>query len=87
MKEIFNKYWHVFFGGGSAISFKGISDIAQTPEAIQAEEVLRHYVIMEPTEAAKYFLIGLLGTVAGIIGRVIWGIIKRKFPSLHGIDK
>ena len=54
---------------------KGISDI------------VNNAIVINFSELFQYFLIGVVGTLAGLIVRILWGIIKRKFPSLHEIDK
>jgi hypothetical protein len=82
MKDFFNKYWHVVFGGGTAVSFKGISDIAES-----TKDIVVHTPIMTVEEIIKYILIAAIGTITGLLIRIMWGVIKRRFPSLKGIDK
>lgn len=83
MKNFFERYWTPTAGAISSLSFKGVNDLAQTPEAAEiAEQAVRH----EPT-LMSYFIIGIVGALGGLFVKVAWGIFKKIFPKLHGIDK
>lgn len=70
-------------GAISSISWKGITDLSQSPEVAEiAEEAVKH----EPT-LMSYFLIGVVGALGGLLVKVGWGLCKKIFPKLHGIDK
>lgn len=83
MRDFIQRYWTPTAGAISSISFKGINDISQSPEVANlAEQAAKH----EPT-LMSYFLIGVVGALGGLLVKVAWGMCKKLFPKLHGIDK
>jgi len=83
MNDFFQRYWTPTAGAISSISWKGITDISQSPEVAElAEKSLSHQPAL-----MTYFLIGVVGALGGLMVKVAWGICKKFFPKLHGIDK
>lgn len=83
MRDFIQRYWTPTAGAISSISWKGINDISQSPEVANlAEQSVMH----EPT-LMNYFLIGIVGALGGLLVKLAWGMCKKIFPKLHGIDK
>jgi hypothetical protein len=83
MKDFFRRYWTPAWGAVSSLSFKGISDISQSPEVAEiAEQSLSH----QP-KLMSYFLIGVAGALGGLLVKIAWGVCKKVFPKLKNIDK
>ncbi len=83
MKDLYRRYWTPTWGAVSSLSFKGISDISQSPEvANMTEQSIRH----QPT-LMSYFLIGIVGALGGLLVKVAWGVCKKFFPKLKNFDK
>ena len=91
MKEFIERYWTMIVGFFSSVSAKGINDISVSSkeavqEVAQVTEVVSRFII-PPEEVLRYFVYGLVGALAGLLIRIVWGVLKRKFPLLNGIDR
>lgn len=83
MRDFIQRYWTPTAGAISSVSWKSITDLSQSPEIAEiAEQSLKH----EPT-LLGYFLIGVVGALGGLLVKVAWGMCKKFFPKLNGIDK
>lgn len=83
MKDFVQRYWTPTAGAISSISWKGINDISQSPEVA---EIAEKAISSQPT-LMNYFLIGIVGALGGLLVKLAWGLCKKLFPKLHGIDK
>lgn len=83
MKDFIQRHWPPTAGAISSISWKGITDLSQSPELTEiAEQSLSH----QPT-LMTYFLIGVVGALGGLLVKIAWGVCKKVFPKLKTIDK
>jgi hypothetical protein len=83
MKDFIQRCWTPIAGAISSISWKGISDISQSPEVTDlAEKAISN----QPT-LINYFLIGIVGALGGLLVKLAWGVCKKVFPKLKTIDK
>jgi hypothetical protein len=83
MKDFIQRHWPPTAGAISSISWKGITDLSQSPELTEiAEQSLRN----QPT-LMSYFLIGVVGALGGLLVKIAWGVCKKVFPKLKNIDK
>ena len=83
MKDFIQRHWPPTAGAISSISWKGITDLSQSPEVANlAEQAVKH----EPT-LMSYFLIGVVGALGGLLVKIAWGVCKKVFPKLKTIDK
>lgn len=65
----------------TSVSVKGVQDLTEaTDKLITAGPSPEHTIMV-------YFLIGIAGALGGLLVKISWGIIKRKFPKLQNIDK
>jgi hypothetical protein len=83
MRDFIQRYWTPTAGAISSISWKGITDISQSPEVA---EIAQKSLSDQPT-LINYFLIGIVGALGGLLVKLAWGLCKKLFPKLHGIDK
>ena len=85
MKKILSDIWMPVAGGSSAISFKGITDLSiQTPEIMDATQQLIAVTTTEPL--IRYFWIGVIGAIGGLLVKVIWICLKRWIPFLNKLE-
>jgi len=86
MKQIIKGSWLPAAGGGTALSFKGITDISQTtPEILDTTQQIIAATTSEPL--IRYFWIGVLGAVGGLLVKIIFYCIKRYIPFFKKLDK
>lgn len=79
--KIADRLWLPLSGSIASIGFKGI-ETASTLDA----PILSIPVVQEHT-LGYYFLIGILGAAGGLVFKIIWSALKRKFPKhLKDID-
>ncbi len=71
------KYYEPVVGFVSSVGVKGVNDIHQ---------VTTMGVNISP-DLVKYFWIGVLGALGGLLVKIIWGCLKLWFPRLSKIDK
>jgi hypothetical protein len=83
MKDLIQRYWTPTAGAISSISWKGITDLSQSPEVAKLAE---HSLNNQPT-LMSYFLIGVVGALGGLLVKVAWGLCKKFFPKIKNIDK
>lgn len=83
MKEFYRRFWTPAWGAISSLSFKGFSDISQTPEVTEITE----QTVLQTPVFMNYFLIGILGALGGLCVKIAWGCMKKLFPKLKNIDK
>lgn len=85
MKQFIERSWMPFAGGGTALSFKGISELTtQTPKIMDTTQQLIAVTTHEPM--IRYFWIGVLGAVGGLLVKIIWMCIKRWVPFFKKLD-
>ena len=60
----------------ASVTVKGGADISTIVEPIQ-----QHLHLMD------YFWVGVLGSIGGLLVKLIWSYLKRRFPNLKNIDQ
>lgn len=83
MKNTIRELWMPLTGAGASISAKGITDISTTPDLMDAT----HKLIITHEPMWHYLVIGILGALGGLIFKILWYWLKRRFPKLQNIDK
>lgn len=71
------KYYEPVLGFISSVGFKGVNDLQYTATS---------GINISP-DLVKYFWIGVLGALGGLLVKVVWGCLKLWFPKLGKIDK
>ena len=85
MIQIIKHFWLPVAGSGTALSFKGISEIStQTPEIMDATQQIIAATTTEPM--IRYFWIGVLGAVGGLLVKIIWMCLKRWIPFIKKLE-
>jgi hypothetical protein len=69
------KYFEPFLGCISSIGVKGANDIQEAVAGINVSP-----------DVMKYFIIGALGALGGLIVKILWGCLKLWIPGLRKID-
>ena len=81
MKEFISRTWMPLTGAGTSISFKGIEEISTNPNIKDATQfIINHDPLWH------YLLIGILGALGGLLFKIFWCWLKRKFPKLQKLD-
>lgn len=83
MKDFLQRYLTSISGALSSLSFKGITEITQTP----TDEVIQQLTAQHHPEMLTYLWIGFLGGLGGLLVKISWGLFKKMFPKLNNIDK
>ena len=79
MKKLLSEIWMPVAGGSTAISFKGISELSiQTPDILDASQELIAITTTEPL--FRYFLIGVIGALGGLLVKILWLCMKNWIP-------
>ena len=85
MKKFLSDIWMPVAGGSTALSFKGISNLSlQTPEIIDASQQLKAVTATEPL--IRYFWIGVIGAIGGLLVKVLWICLKRWIPFFKNLE-
>lgn len=79
--KIADRLWLPFSGALASIGFKGIETASTLDSPILSIPVVQEHTL------GYYFLIGILGAAGGLVFKIIWSALKRKFPKhLKDID-
>ena len=85
MKKFLSDIWMPIAGGSTALSFKGISNLStQTPEIMDASQQLIAVTTTEPL--IRYFWIGVIGAIGGLLVKVLWICLKRWIPFFKNLE-
>ncbi len=81
MKKLIAEIWMPVAGGSTALSFKGISELSlQTPDIMDASQQLIAVSTADPL--FRYFVIGVIGALGGLLVKVLWICATRWIPFL-----
>lgn len=70
------RYSEPIVGFISSVGCKGVNDLQHVTSGVNI-----------PPDLVKYFWIGVLGALGGLLVKIIWGCLKLWFPRLSKIDK
>lgn len=82
MIDLIKKFWLPVAGFFTSIT---VSATEQTQTQIC--NIMKTENLINTNPLTYYFLIGLAGAAGGLVIKIIWGMLKRKFPKLKNIDK
>lgn len=81
MKNTIRELWMPLSGAGASISAKKITEISVHPDVIDVTQIyLRHDPMWH------YLVIGVLGAAGGLLFKIAWSALKRRFPKLQKLD-
>jgi hypothetical protein len=88
MKDFLQRTWMPFAGSAASLSFKGIIGTNDTLEsaAFIAEKAAKPEIV-DYRSLFFYLLVGFAGAFGGLLLKICWSCIKRKWPKLKNIDK
>lgn len=79
--KVLDRLWLPISGAVASIGFKGIES------ATSIEAPILSIPVVEEHSVWYYFVIGVVGAAGGLVFKIIWSALKRKFPKhLKDID-
>mgnify|MGYP006995619332 CR=1 FL=1 len=78
--ELIQRPGSLLLGAGSTISYKGLSNIQINHDLIDPTQIILHHDPMW-----HYLIIGVLGALGGLIFKIVWHLLKRKYPKLKNL--
>ena len=80
--DLFRKPFLWIIGFFTSVGFEGISKMNH-----EAMQTTREIMAQNQEPLMRYFWIGILGVLGGLVIKILWGCMKRAFPKLKNIDK
>ncbi len=80
--KIADRLWLPISGSIASIGFKGIETATSIEAPILSTPTLQEHGLW------YYFIIGIVGAAGGLVFKILWSAIKRRFPKqLRHIDQ